>query len=139
MLAAALGASLLVASGCKGAPDRTAAGDAASPNPGSCTPDPLRTNLAPLWNGLSVDIDDCPILDFTAKYNEPDAMIFKAIIYVESRFQYDAVGCTGNGPCCPAAAGRPAHPYYSRARSEPRNERVASRATAISVSGQVIS
>jgi len=29
-------------------------------------------------------------------------MIFKAIIYVESRFQYDAVGCTGNGPCCPA-------------------------------------
>ncbi len=72
------------------------------PAPGSCDPDPLRTNLTPLWNGLSVDMDDCPILDFTAKYNEPDAMIFKAIIYVESRFQYDAVGCTGNGPCCPA-------------------------------------
>ncbi|GEM_PF-3986398 len=35
------------------------------------------------------------------------------------------------------AAGWPAHPYYSRARSEPRNERVASRAAAMSVSGQV--
>ena len=44
---------------------------------------------------------DCPILRFTAKYNEPDAMIFKAIAYVESRFQYDAVGCTGNSGCCP--------------------------------------
>ncbi len=107
MLAAMLGASLLVGTGCKGVPDGTAVGDAAavgdaSTAPGSCDPDPLRTNLAPLWNGLSVDIDDCPILEFTAKYNEPDAMIFKAIIYVESRFQYDAVGCTGNAGCCPA-------------------------------------
>ena len=113
MLAAALGASMFVSTGCKGVPDGTAIGDAsniggasavgdASTAPGSCNPDPLRTNLAPLWNGLSVDIDDCPILEFTAKYNEPDAMIFKAIIYVESRFQYDAAGCTGNGGCCPA-------------------------------------
>ena len=58
MLAAALGASLLISTGCKGGTDRIAAGDAASPDPGSCTPDPLRTNLAPLWNGLSVDDDD---------------------------------------------------------------------------------
>jgi hypothetical protein len=79
----------------------TPAGGSTSVNPGSCDPDPLKTNLPVLWNGNSVDMDDCPILEFTAKYHEPDAMIFKAIIYVESRFQYDAVGCTGNGPCCP--------------------------------------
>ncbi len=102
MLAAALAASLPASTGCTGGTGPAAAGDGASTDPGSCAPDPLRTNLAPLWNGLSVDIDDCPIIHFTAKYNEPDAMIFKAIIYVESRFQYDAVGCTSNGPCCPA-------------------------------------
>jgi len=71
------------------------------PDAGTCDPDPLKTNLAPLFNGNSVDMYDCPILTFTAKYNEPDAMIFKAIVYVESRFQYDAVGCTGNSGCCP--------------------------------------
>jgi len=106
MLATALGASLLVSTGCKGVPDGRAVGDGpvgdASTAPGSCDPDPLRTNLATVQNGLSVDIDDCPILEFTAKYHEPDAMIFKAIIYVESRFQYDAVGCTSNPPCCAA-------------------------------------
>jgi hypothetical protein len=68
---------------------------------GSCAQDPLHTGLPPLFNGNSVDSDDCPILQLTAKYGEPDAMIFKAIIYVESRFQYDAVGCTGNSGCCP--------------------------------------
>jgi len=61
----------------------------------------LKTNLPLLFNGNSVDVYDCPILAYTAKYNEPDAMIFKAIIYVESRFQFDAVGCTGNSGCCP--------------------------------------
>jgi hypothetical protein len=61
----------------------------------------LKTNLPPLFNGMSVDAYDCPILTFTAKYGEPDAMIFKAIIYVESRFKSDAVGCTGNSGCCP--------------------------------------
>jgi len=100
LMAAVLGASLLASTGCKSDPDRTAAGGAASTDPAACDPDPLRTNLDPLWNGLSVDTDDCPILQFTAKYGEPDAMIFKAIIYVESRFQFDAVGCTGNPPCC---------------------------------------
>ena len=106
IIVAALGASPLFTTGCKSEPeDRPAtvcaAGGPGTTDPGPCDPDPLRTNLPPLWNGNSVDMDDCPILEFTAKYNEPDAMIFKAIIYVESRFQYDAVGCTGNGPCCP--------------------------------------
>jgi hypothetical protein len=50
---------------------------------------------------MQVDVYDCPLLTLTAKYNEPDAMIFKAIIYVESRFKNDAVGCTGNTGCCP--------------------------------------
>jgi hypothetical protein len=101
LLAAALAASVLAMTGCQGGPDRCDTGDAGSPDPGSCDPDPLRTDLPPLWNGLSVDLDDCPILEFTAKYDEPDAMIFKAMIKVESNFQHDAVGCTGNGPCCP--------------------------------------
>jgi hypothetical protein len=103
-IAVALGASLLVSTGCKGAADSTSAGGVGGSFPvdaGSCTPDPLHTGLPPLFNGNSVDMDDCPLLEFTAKYGEPDAMIFKAIIYVESRFQYDAVGCTGNTGCCP--------------------------------------
>jgi hypothetical protein len=103
LVAAAIGASSLVTTGCSNERDQTACtpGGPGSPDPGPCDPDPLRTNLPPLWNGLSVDIYDCPILQYTAQYNEPDAMIFKAIVYVESRFQYDAVGCTDNGPCCP--------------------------------------
>ena len=76
-------------------------GGSTPPDAGTCASDPLKTGLPPLFNGLSVDIYDCPIVTFTAKYAEPDAMIFKAIIYVESRFKNDAVGCTSNGPCCP--------------------------------------
>jgi hypothetical protein len=106
ILGVALEACLLLSTGCNGVPAGTAGSDAspvgdASTAPGPCDPDPLRTNLTTVQNGLSVDIDDCPILEFTAKYHEPDAMIFKAIIYVESRFQYDAIGCTGNTGCCP--------------------------------------
>jgi hypothetical protein len=86
------------AAGTGGAP---ASGGSAGTAGGSCEPDPLKTNLPVLWNGNSVDMYDCPILKHTAKYNEPDAMIFKAIVYVESRFQFDAVGCTGNTGCCP--------------------------------------
>lgn len=71
---------------------------------GSCSSDPLKTNLPVLFNGNSVDMYDCDILAFTAKYNEPDAMVFKAIIYVESRFQFDSVGCTSNTGCCPASS-----------------------------------
>jgi hypothetical protein len=101
LLAATTGVATI---GCRNGNDRTDAvctpGGPGSTDPGSCESDPLRTNLPVLWNGNSVDGYDCPILEYTALYNEPDAMIFKAILYVESRFQYDAVGCTNNGPCC---------------------------------------
>ena len=105
VIAAALGAGTPVTTGCTSDRDQTA--EACTPGgpgtiePGPCDPDPLRTDLPPLWNGNSVDAYDCPILEHTAENGEPDAMIFKAILYVESRFQYDAVGCTSNGPCCP--------------------------------------
>jgi hypothetical protein len=75
---------------------------------GSCSPDPLRTGLTAQQTGVSVDAFDCPILEWAAKFGEPDPMIFKAIIYVESRFQFDAVGCTGNSGCCPQSNWTPA-------------------------------
>ena len=109
-LAAVLTATLVAPGGCSGgsggsSSSGTDGGSTDSgttlPDSGTCNPDPLKTNLPPLFNGNSVDMYDCPILEFTAKYNEPDAMIFKAIVYVESRFQFDAVGCTGNSGCCP--------------------------------------
>jgi hypothetical protein len=62
---------------------------------GVCDPDPLRTGET---TPPGVDAYDCAILDATAKYGEPDAMIFKAIIYAESRFAFDATACT-NLPC----------------------------------------
>ncbi len=62
---------------------------------GTCNPDPLHTGITDQAN---TDAYDCLLLQFTQKYNEPDAMIFKAIIYVESRFQIDAAGCP-NLPC----------------------------------------
>jgi len=65
---------------------------------GPCVADPLKTGLTAQQTGMSVDLADCPILEWSAKYGEPDAMVFKAIIYVESRFQYDATACT-NLPC----------------------------------------
>jgi hypothetical protein len=51
-----------------------------------------------MQTGVSVDAFDCPILTWTAKYMEPDAMVFKAIIYVESRFDDTEVACA-NDPC----------------------------------------
>jgi len=93
--------ALVVLVACNGGGDALTHYEGGLPDAGSCTPDPLKTGLAPLFNGNSVDMYDCTILRMTAKYNEPDAMIFKAIVYVESRFQYDAVGCTGNSGCCP--------------------------------------
>lgn len=66
--------------------------------PGSCDTDPLRTGLTAQQTGVSVDAFDCPILKWTGYYNEPDAMIFKAVIYVESRFDKTSAGCP-NLPC----------------------------------------
>jgi len=60
--------------------------------------DPLRTEIVIEWSGVSVDRYDCQILRHTEKYAEPDAMIFKAIIDIESNFEHDATGCP-NLPC----------------------------------------
>jgi Transglycosylase SLT domain len=65
---------------------------------GSCDPDPLHTGLTAMQTGISVDAFDCEILKWAAYYKEPDPMIFKAIIYVESRFDDTAVACP-NLPC----------------------------------------
>jgi hypothetical protein len=79
---------------------RTGSGDtgADATVSGSCTPDELHTGLTAEQTGVSVDAFDCPILYWTGKYNEPDPMIFKAIIYVESRFDDTSVACP-NDPC----------------------------------------
>jgi hypothetical protein len=65
---------------------------------GGCSPDPLHTGLVAQQTGVSVDAFDCSILKWTAQAGEPDPMIFKAIIYVESRFDAAAVACP-NLPC----------------------------------------
>jgi len=65
---------------------------------GSCNTDPLHTGLTAQQTGVSVDAFDCQVLHWTAMYNEPDAMIFKAIMYVESRFDDTSVACP-NLPC----------------------------------------
>lgn len=67
-------------------------------DPGSCDPDPLWTGLVAEQTGVSVDAFDCPILEHAAALGMPDPMIIKAMIYVESRFQFDAVACP-NLPC----------------------------------------
>jgi hypothetical protein len=64
----------------------------------TCEPDPLRTGITIEWSGIAVDRYDCPILELAEEYGEPDAMIAKAIIHVESRFAHDADGCP-NLPC----------------------------------------
>jgi hypothetical protein len=51
-----------------------------------------------MQTGVSVDAFDCEVLAWATKYGEPDPMIFKAIIYVESRFDDTAVACP-NDPC----------------------------------------
>ena len=65
---------------------------------GSCSPDPLHTGLTATQTGISVDAFDCQVLKWAAFYKEPDPMIFKAIIYVESRFDDTSVACP-NLPC----------------------------------------
>lgn len=73
----------------------------ASVGDGTCTTDPLRTNLIVEQTGVAADAYDCEILKYSDEHNEPDPMIFKAIIYVESRFNYTAVGCPNACPPCP--------------------------------------
>src|ERR1700690_1908592 len=65
---------------------------------GSCDTDPLKTGLTAQQTGVSVDAFDCQGLKWTAFYSEPDPMIFKAIMYVESRFDDTSVACP-NLPC----------------------------------------
>jgi len=69
---------------------------------GACTTDPLRTGLVVEQTGVDADAYDCEILKYATQLNEPDPMIFKGIIYVESRFDYTAVGCPNACPPCPA-------------------------------------
>jgi hypothetical protein len=73
-------------------------GAAGSGGTADCTTDPLKTGIITQQTGISADAFDCQILKYTAQYGEPDAMIFKAIIYVESRFDQFSVACTNN-PC----------------------------------------
>lgn len=68
--------------------------DPESIDAGVCDPDPLRTGAT---DRAHTDDFDCLILQFAQQYREPDAMIIKAIIRVESGFQVDAMGCTA--PC----------------------------------------
>jgi hypothetical protein len=65
---------------------------------GSCDPEILKTGIVAQQTGVSADAFDCQILEWTAHFNEPDPMIFKAIIYNESRFDENAVACA-NLPC----------------------------------------
>lgn len=58
----------------------------------------LRTGIVAQQTGISADSFDCDVIASAAKYGEPDPMLFKAIMYGESRFDHTAVGCT-NLPC----------------------------------------
>ncbi len=100
--------SVLTVSACSGGDDNSASagsdsgttngGGDGSAFSGSCDTDPLKTGLTAQQTGVSVDAFDCQILQWSAKYNEPDPMIFKGIIYVESRFDDTSVACP-NDPC----------------------------------------
>jgi hypothetical protein len=86
--------AVVAACGSSGSPP--AVGD--GPPPGTCDVDPLRTGLTAQQTGVSVDAFDCQVLEWTNTYGEPDPMVFKAIMYVESRFDQTAVACP-NLPC----------------------------------------
>jgi len=64
---------------------------------GDCN-ESLRTGIVAQQTGVSADAFDCEVLAASAKYAEPDPMLFKAVIYGESRFDYGSIGCT-NLPC----------------------------------------
>src|SRR5262245_21056532 len=83
--------------GTDGGPGGPGPGDGSGAS-GSCESDPLRTGLVAQQTGVSADAFDCAILKAATKYAEPDPMIFKAIIYVESRFDATSVACP-NLPC----------------------------------------
>lgn len=82
--------------------DAARPGDMGSPtgdaSPATCETDPLRTGLVAQQTGVSADAFDCEILQWAAASGEPDPMIVKAMIYVESRFDHTSAGCT-NLPC----------------------------------------
>jgi hypothetical protein len=88
-----LGAALTACSNGGGPFDAHVVGD--GPAMAMCSPDPLHTGLA-----MPPDVDryDCEILQAAQRFNEPDAMIFKAIIDAESRFHFEAAACL-NLPC----------------------------------------
>ena len=81
---------------CSSSSDATDAGTFT--NTGACDPDGLKTGLVAKQTGISVDAFDCAVLKASAKYAEPDPMLFKAVMYGESRFDQFSVGCTNN-PC----------------------------------------
>jgi hypothetical protein len=85
------------AAGTGGSPSNTG-GSSGAGTAITCASDPLETGLVAQQTGVSVDIADCSILNWTAQYAEPDPMIVKAMIYGESRFDYAANGCP-NLPC----------------------------------------
>jgi hypothetical protein len=72
-------------------------GGGKQPDSGTCEMS-LHTGLVAQQTGVSVDAFDCQVLKWTAQYGEPDPMIFKAIMYVESRFDDTSVACP-NLPC----------------------------------------
>lgn len=73
-------------------------GDGGGASVGTCEQDPLKTGLTAQQTGVSVDAFDCEILTYADKAHEPDPMILKSLIYVESRFDATSVGCP-NKPC----------------------------------------
>lgn len=98
---ATLVTALLGCGGTAATPDAGSRSDAPAADdvPSStCATDPLRTGLTAVQTGVSVDAFDCEILHWTAAAGEPDPMIIKSIIYVESRFDRSAVACP-NHPC----------------------------------------
>ena len=101
VVAGIVGALTLALGACSSGNSRGSGGTGGSGTGGAsstCTTEPLKTGLVAQQTGVSVDKFDCEILKWTAHYGEPDAMIFKAIIYVESRFDQTAVACP-NLPC----------------------------------------
>jgi hypothetical protein len=97
MLVAVLPACLIACNGSSGSPQDGGSGSDVVYS-GSCDPDPLKTGLTAQQTGVSVDAFDCEVLQWSAYYDEPDPMIFKAIMYVESRFDDTSVACP-NLPC----------------------------------------